>query len=46
MKRLTERFFYSFNELSDWVLDQDDIEVVNVQKIDDDLWYLFYFDTY
>lgn len=43
MKRLERTFFDDFDKLSDWLLDKEDIEVINVQKIKE-LWFVYYWE--
>ena len=46
MKRLERKWFETFDELSDWELDQqDDITVINIQE-KNDMWYIYYYDNY
>lgn len=43
MKRLERRWFDSFDELSDWLLDDDDVELINIQE-KKGLWWVYYWE--
>jgi len=43
MKRLECKWWDDFDKMSDWLLDQNDVEVINIQK-DENGWWLFYWE--
>jgi hypothetical protein len=44
VKRLQREWWDDFDKLSDWLLDQENIEVVNIQEIEGD-WIIFFWET-
>ena len=45
MKRLERRWFETFTQLSDWLIDEDeaDTQVINIQE-KNGLWYVYYWE--